>query len=195
MIKECTSALKTLLESAEANTVMAQGNITELKSLPAIVIFGPALHEVRSMRSQALLRETDTDSGTYTKEKAPRWYNLQFEVRIAAVRYRELADRLEMLSRLVQTTPLIRVTQEVTGRERNYTWDWREFPSITSTPNISGVYEANGELIVYDVEVYSGVQTTGPLITSIELGIGPASAFPSESDEAAEMEVVTEREE
>jgi hypothetical protein len=151
----------------EANTNQSQGDITQLKGLPAIVLTGPKLEEDKRMRSQAKLVAIDKESLAYVKEKTPRWYHLIYEVMIATETFRELADRLEGLSRLAQSAPLITAEQESTGRVRQYGWDWSVFPSNAGRPNFHGVYEATGRMIVWDVEIYSGVVETGPLITSI----------------------------
>ncbi len=173
MIKETTEQLILLLRNkAEENTVMSQGDITEIKTLPAIVLTGPRLQEVRSLRTQAKITEKDMELLTYAKETAPRWYNMRFEVSVSSQTFRGLADRIELLSKLAQSDPLLTVEQEETGRSRQYYWDWETFPSNPGTPNISGVYEAAGEIIIYDVEIYSGIATEGPLITRIEIESG-----------------------
>jgi hypothetical protein len=92
---------------------------------------------------------------------------------VAARTFRELADRLEELSRLAQSAPLLTVEQQDTGRVRQYGWAWRTFPGNTGGSNVSGVYEAVGALVIWDVEVYSGVTRTGSLITSVEMTVAP----------------------
>lgn len=170
MIKEATEKLLLLFrEKVEENTLMSQGDITEIKTLPAIVVRGPRAVEVKRLRTQAVMTDKDVDNGTYTKEKTPRWYNLRFDISVTSENFRGLADRMEALSRIAQSDPLLRVEQEGTGRVREYLWDWSEFPSNAGAPNFSGVYEASGELVIWDVETYSGIQTEGPLITSVEI--------------------------
>jgi hypothetical protein len=168
LLKETCEQVLSLFRSVEPNTRQSQGNIAQLKTLPAIVLTGPRLEEDKRMRSQAKLAAIDKDAGIYKKEKTPRWYHLLYDVTIAAEIFRELADRLESLSRLAQSVPLITVEQENTGRVRQYSWDWSTFPGNAGRPNFSGVYEATGRMTVWDVEIYSGVVETGPLITSIE---------------------------
>lgn len=168
MIKETCEALITLLKTVEPNTAITHGRVLEIKTLPSISLEGPALAEIRAMRSQAKLTEINIGSG-YIREKAPRWYDLSFTVTIAADKYADILDRIEALSRLAQSGPLLTVTQETTGRQRSYVWDWQYLPYPTGAPNFSGVYNAAGRLTIYAVEVYSGIQETGPLITSVEL--------------------------
>jgi hypothetical protein len=173
MLKETFEQVLSLFRSVEPNTNQSQGDILQLKTLPAIVLTGPRLEEDKRMRSQAKLVAVDKESGTYEKEKTPRWYHLIYDVLIATETFRELADRLENLSRLAQSAPLITVEQENTGRVRKYGWDWATFPGNSGKPNFSGVYEATGRMIVWDVEIYSGVVETGPLITSIVMDFIP----------------------
>ncbi|MDR2523407.1 MAG: hypothetical protein LBC93_06890 [Synergistaceae bacterium] len=186
MIKETCEQVLSLFRAVEPNTNQSQGDITQLKSLPAIVLTGPRLEEVKSMRSQDWLTAIDTETRTFVKEKAPRWYNLVYNALVAAKTFRELADRLEGLSRLAQSAPLLTVEQQDAGRVRQYGWDWRTFPGNTGGPNSSGVYEAVGVLVVWDVEVYSGVTQTGSLITSIEITV--ASGQVGESGESGGVE-------
>jgi hypothetical protein len=173
LLKETCEQVLSLFHSVEPNTHQSQGDITQLKTLPAIVLTGPKLEEDKRMRSQAKLVVIDKEAGKYGKEKAPRWYHLIYEALIATETFRELMDRLESLSRLAQSAPLITVEQENTGRVRQYSWDWSAFPGNAGRPNISGVYEAMGRMIVWDVEIYSGVMETGPLITSVAMEFVP----------------------
>ena len=170
MLKETCEQVLSLFRAVEPNTHQSQGDITQLKTLPAIILTGPKLEEDKRMRSQAKLTAIDKKTLTYVKEKAPRWYHLVYEVMIASETFRELMDRLESLSRLAQSTPLLTVEQEGgTGRVRQYGWEWTASPGNAGRPNFSGVYEATGRMTVWDVEVYSGVVETGPLITSITM--------------------------
>ena len=176
MIKETAQSLILLFrEKIEQNTVMAQGNITEIKTVPAIVLTGATLREVRNMRSQARIVEIDHETLTYAAESAPRWYDMRFGVTISAATMRDLYDTLEKLSRVAQTQPLLTATQGETGRERQYYWEWAQFPSNSAIPNASGVYEAEGELIIHAVEVYAGDTSTGVIVSQLvlELGIEP----------------------
>jgi hypothetical protein len=175
LLKETCEQVLTLFRSIEPNTNQSQGDITQLKGLPAIILTGPRLNEVKNMRSQAKLVEIDKINMEYTKEKAPRWYDLVYDVLAATETFRELMDRLESLSRLAQSEPLLTVEQDATGRVRQYSWEWGTFPGNSGRPNTSGVYEAVGQLIVRDIEIYSGVTETGPLIRTIEIGIAPDS--------------------
>jgi hypothetical protein len=186
LLKETCERVLSLFRSIEPNTHQSQGDITQLRALPAIVLTGPKLEEDKRMRSQAKLLATDKEASIYEKEKVPRWYHLVYEVIIAAETFRALMDRLEDLSRLAQSAPLITVEQESTGRVRQYDWDWRTFPSNAGKPNFSGVYEATGQMIVWDVEIYSGVVETGPLITSVEI----ESIFDENSKLDAEQETI-----
>jgi hypothetical protein len=44
---------------------------------------------------------------------------------------------------------------------------WNSFPSVVSNPNVSGICEGRGEIVISDVEVYSDIQVTVPLIVSV----------------------------
>ena len=169
MIKETCAALIRLLKTVEPNTAITHGRVLELKTLPSLVLEGPALSEIRAMRSQAKITAKDLANKAYVREKAPRWYNLSFNVTIGAEKYADILDRIEALSRLAQRSNLIAAKQEGTGRERAYAWDWQTIPSSAGAPNFSGVYNAAGRLTIYAVEAYSDIQETGPLIMSIEL--------------------------
>lgn len=187
MIKETVEKLILLFRTKiEENTVMSQGDITEIKKLPAIILTGPRLQEVLNMRTQAKLTDKDMELMTYVKETAPRWYNMRFDISVSSATFRDLIDRIESLSRLAQSDPLLTVVQEETGRDRRYKWDWITFPSNPGTPNISGVYEAAGEIIIYDVEIYSGVTTEGTLITRIEIESG---VQPRDGDETTPVAI------
>ena len=141
----------------------------ELKELPIVVFTGPSLQERRNMRSAAEITAKDAEQGVFVKEKTPRWFNLSFTVLVAANRLSDLLDRTERLSRLWHESPVLSVTQTETGRVREYQWDWTALPSNTTAPNFSGVYEAQGTLVVYDVEIYSGVTREGVLIKTIDM--------------------------
>jgi hypothetical protein len=95
---------------------------------------------------------------------------------------------MNRLSRLAQRTPLITAEQESTGRVRQYSWDWSAFPGNSGRPNFSGVYEAAGRMIVWDVEIYSGVVETGSLITSVEVTFAPGWEDNDEDQETIEGE-------
>ena len=80
-----------------------------------------------------------------------------------------LVELMERCSRLAQSHKLL--TAEGAERTRQYLWAWRMPPSVYNVPNISEVCEGRGDLIVYDVEVYSGIQEIVPLIRDVKLDI------------------------
>lgn len=164
----------------------------EIKKLPIIVLTGPTLRERTNMRTQAEIEAKDAEQGVFVKEKTPRWFNLSFRVLVAAERFSDILDRTERLSRLAQESPLLKVTQEGTGRVREYLWDWTELPSNSTTPNFSGIYEAQGTLVVYDVEIYSGVTRDGTLIKNIEMEFTAGDG--NSKRDGAEKETITEGE-
>lgn len=183
MILETCEAFLAHLRKVEPNTKQSQGAILELKTLPIIVVEGPRIQERKNMRTVAEIMAKDVAAGVYVKEKTPRWYNLSFDILIATDRFSDLLNRIEGLSRFAQSAPLLTVTQQGTGRVREYGWDWQTFPQNNGLPNFSGVYEAKGSLVIYDVEVYSGVTRSGKLIQSIDLGFGPTQDMASEEIE------------
>ena len=61
------------------------------------------------------------------------------------------------------------MTAEGAERTRQYLWAWQKPPSVYNVPNVSEVCEGRGDLIVYDVEVYSGIQEIVPLIQDVSL--------------------------
>lgn len=169
----CKELLRLLRTQVEENTQQNMGNLLEIKKLPVIVLTGPTLQERRNMRSVAELTATDPRTNTFVKETTPRWYNLNFAVLLAADHLSDLLDRVEHLSRTARAHPVLTVTQDSTERTRRYHWDWTALPSNTTTPNHSGVYEAQGTLTVYDIEIYSGHTRAGTLIQTVSVTLTP----------------------
>lgn len=166
MIQESTRALIRLFKTVEPNTHLSPNGITELESIPAIVLDGPQLTEAMDMRRAAYeITATDADENTFTREPSPRFYNLRFSVSLSAKDALSLLNLLEACSWLAQNSPVLTVTQNATGRTREFSWEWEQFPSGSGTPNFSEVYEATGSARIRDVEVYSGMTETGKLIT------------------------------
>ena len=69
----------------------------------------------------------------------------------------ELLELIEKLSRLAQSEKLLTAKNE--KRERQYLWAWQSMASFAVEPNISQVFQGKGEIIIYDVEIYSGIQS------------------------------------
>ena len=96
-------------------------------------------------------------------------YNMRFNVALSAKGNIDLIQIMEKCSRLPQQFPLLNAETE--ERVREYSWRWSAFPSIISTPNLSELVERRGELVISDVEVYSDIRTTAPLIQRIEFDL------------------------
>lgn len=167
MILETTRAFIRLFKTVEPNTHLSpSGGITELERVPAIVLDGPQPAEAMDMRRAAYsVTAADTGGNTFTREPSPRFYDLRFSVTLCADSAPALLNLLETCSRLAQNFPVLTVTQNGTGRTREYSWEWEQFPAGSGTPNFSEVYEATGSARIRDVEVYSGAAETGKLIT------------------------------
>ena len=171
MIVETTRALVKLFKTVELNTHMSVGSIVELAALPAIVLNGPvATEKKRLMRDPERIAAYDYENKAAVTEVPPRWYDL---VAFSCKSTLELVDLMERCSRLAQSAKLLKAEPEAweEGRTREYLWAWQRPPSVYNVPNISEVCEGRGDLIVYDVEVYSGIQETVPLIRSFELEV------------------------
>ena len=172
MIVETTRALVRLFKTVEPNTHLSNGSIVELAELPAIVLSGPiATEKKRLMRDPERITAYDYENRIAVEEVPPRWYDLAFSVAFSVRRDPvALMELMEKFSRLAQSHKLLKA--ESAERTREYLWAWQRPPSVYTAPNISEVCEGRGDLIVYDVEVYSGIQETVPLIQSFKLDVG-----------------------
>ncbi len=167
MIVETIRALITLLrENIEQNTTLSAGAITEISTLPAIVLTGPSLTEKkRLMRDPERITAIDYEAGVAAREIPPRWYDLRFDVSVACESNLGLLELIEKFSRLNQSH--ITLTAKNADRERVYTWAWNLMASSDVFPNVSQVFQCKGEIIVYDVEIYSNIREEYSLITEI----------------------------
>ncbi|MDR1977930.1 MAG: hypothetical protein LBQ42_04275 [Synergistaceae bacterium] len=170
MILETTRALVQLFKTVEPNTHLSQGSIVELAELPAVILSGPVAQEV-SLRQRDGERITaiDKESGIAIRDLPPRWYNLQFNVAFSCTAIMDLLRIMENCSRLPQRHPLLQAVGE--ERRREYSWAWKTFPAVQAAPNVSEVAEGRGELTIFDVEVYSDLRETVPLIRVVEIDI------------------------
>ncbi len=179
MIVETTRALKRLFVNVEPNTHINAGSIVELAELPAIVLSGPvATEKKRLMRDPERIAAYDQESLTAVKEVPPRRYDLTFSVAFSCKSTLALMELMEKCSRLAQSFKLLKAENE--KRAREYLWAWRKFPSVYNVPNISAVCEGRGELVVYDVEVYSNIQEIVPMIQNFGLEVAPDIEFKGE---------------
>ena len=171
MIEETTRELiKLFRERIEQNTVLSAGSIVEIAKLPVIVLNGPLMTEKkRLMRDPERITAIDTEAGKAIREVPPRWYDVRFDVNMTCASSLELIALMEKCSRANQACPLL--TAKNDERERQYLWRWEKFPDTVTTPNISQVYQGRGELIVYDVEIYSGIREVWPLIEKIQIEV------------------------
>ncbi len=168
MIVETTRALVRLFRTVEPNTHLSAGGIVELAKLPAIVLSGPiATEKKRLMRDSERITAIDLESKVAVREVPPRWYDLRFSVAFSCKSTAELLELMEKLSRLGQGFKVLKA--EGKERTREYLWSWQMLPSVYNEPNISEVCEGRGDLIIYDVEVYSGIRENVPLIRSVDL--------------------------
>lgn len=171
MIEETTRALAELFrEYAEKNTVLSAGSIVETSNLPVIVLNGPILTEKkRLMRDPERITAIDYEAGKAIREIPPRWYDLRFDVNISCENYWEILSLFEKLSRLNQEYPLLFAKNN--ERECKYLWRWETPPRVSTTPNISQVYQGNAGIIVYDVQVYSEIREVWSLIQKVSVEI------------------------
>ncbi len=171
MIEETTRELIRLFrEYVEENTVLSAGSIVEIATLPVIVLNGPTLTEKkRLMRDPERITVIDEEAGQAVREVPPRWYDLRFDVNITCVNITDLLGLFMAFSRLNQNYPLLTAKNE--ERERQYLWRWENPLQVTTTPNISQVMQGRAGIIVYDVEVYSGIREISPLIEKVSIGI------------------------
>ena len=168
MITETTRALIKLFKTVEPNTHLSVGSIVELAELPAIVLNGPiATEKKRLMRDPERITAIDLENSAAIREVPPRWYDLTFSVAFSCKSTLALVELMERCSRLAQSDKLL--TAVGTERTRKYLWAWQKPPGVYNVPNVSEVCEGRGDLIIYDVEVYSGIQERVPLITSIDV--------------------------
>lgn len=176
MIVEAIRELVKCFRTIEQNTHLNTGGIVELARLPAIVLNGPSLAEKKRLaRDAERLTAIDNDDLISAREVPPRWYDVRFDVNLAAGSVPELLGLLAGCARLPQSVPLL--TAKTAERERRYSWGWITPPSYSGAPNISEVAEGRGALVIHDVEIYSGIREIVPLILSIEADInsGPAT--------------------
>ena len=179
MIVETTRALKRLFETVEPNIHVNAGSIVELAELPAIVLSGPiATEKKRLMRDPERIEACDRETMRVVKEVPPRWYDLSFSVAFSCKSTLSLIELMEKCSRLSQSHKLLRAESE--ERTREYLWAWQKPPSVYNVPNISQVCEGRGDLIIYDVEVYSGIREVETLIQNFELESAPVIDFKGE---------------
>lgn len=163
MIEEATRALIKLFRTIEPNTVLGNAPLTELAQLPAIVLNGPvAVIKKPLTNDNNRITAYDRENYIAVDEVAPRWYDLNFSVAIACNSALELVKLMEECSRLSQRARVIEAVSE--ERKRIYSWSWRNLPSMYNVPDISEVCEGRGELVIHDVEAYSNIRETIPLI-------------------------------
>ena len=171
MITETVRALiKLFREEIFDNVILSAGNIVEISKLPVLILNGPTLHEKKRLaRDSERIVAIDLDESKAIYEVPPRWYDLHFDISISCKSNLELIELIEKLSRLNQKNKLI--TAKNKSRERQYTWEWHNMAGFATDPNISQVFQARGEIVIYDVEVYSGIQEVWPLIRKIKIDI------------------------
>ena len=171
MIEGTTRELiKLFREHVEENTVLSAGSIVEIATLPVIVLNGPTLTEKkRLMRDPERITVIDEAAGQAIREVPPRWYDLRFDVNISCESSLDLVGLIEKCSRVNQGYALL--TAKNDERERQYIWRWETPPQVSTTPNISQVAQGRAGIIVYDVEVYSGIREVWPLIEKVSVDI------------------------
>ena len=171
MIEGTTRELIRLFrEHAEENTVLNAGSIVEIATLPVIVLNGPMLTEKkRLMRDPERITAIDLETGQAVREVPPRWYDVRFDVNITCESSIALVKLIEKLSRMNQGYALL--TARSPERERQYLWSYELPPQVSTTPNISQVAQGRAGIIVYDVEVYSGLSEVWPLIEKVKVDI------------------------
>lgn len=171
MIEETTRELiKLFREQVEENTVLSAGSIVEIAKLPVIVLNGPVLTEKkRLMRDPDRITVIDVETGQAVREIPPRWYDMRFDVNISCESSLALVNLIEKCSRVNQGYALLTARND--DRERQYLWRWETPPQVSTTPNISQVSQGRAGIIVYDVEVYSGIREVWPLIQKVSVDI------------------------
>jgi len=169
MIIETVRTLIKLLRSEICeNVVLSAGSIVEISKLPAIILNGPAMQEKKRLaRDPERISAIDLENEIAILEVPPRWYDLRFDVNISCESSLAMLEFIENFSRLAQRKRLLTAVNEL--RERQYLWAWRTLPGLDVTPNISQVFQGRGEIVIYDVEIYNGIQETWPLIKKINV--------------------------
>ncbi|MBQ7264077.1 MAG: hypothetical protein IJR14_10230, partial [Synergistaceae bacterium] len=166
-----TRAVVRLFREIEPDVHLNMGGLTELASLPSIVLTGPSLTERgRAGRDAERLTEIDEEAWTAVREMPPRWYHMRFDVALAYPAQLPLMEAIERCGRLVQARPLIEA-QGSGGRVRRYSWEWTTPPVPHPAPNVAEVHEGRGVLTVHDVELYSGLAEVVPLIRRVAFDI------------------------
>lgn len=171
MIEATTRELiKLFRQHIDPNTQLSAGSIVEISQLPVVVLNGPLLAEKkRLMRDPERITAIDEETGEAVSEVPPRWYDLRFDVNITCASDLEIVRMAEKCSRVNQGHPLLTAISD--ERERQYLWRWNRVPDVVTVPNVSQVYQMRGELIVYDVEVYSGIREVYRLIEKVIVNI------------------------
>ena len=169
MIVETTRELIKLLRSEVCeNVVLSAGNIVELSKLPAIILNGPVLSEKKRLaHDPERIYAIDLENEVAVSEVPPRWYDLRFDVNISCESSLAMLEFIEKFSRLAQKNRLLIAANDL--RERKYLWAWRTLPGLATDPNISQVFQGRGEIVIYDVEIYSGIQEIWPLIKKVNI--------------------------
>ena len=161
------SLIQLFRQNVEENTKLSAGSIVEISKVPMIIIDGPALIEKkRLMRDPERITAIDEESEKAVREVPPRWYDLRFNVNITSESHSALIEVFRKLSQLNQMKSLL-TANDAEGREREYLWRWENAPNVMTAPNISQVFQGHGVLMVYDVEVYSGIQEEYSLIRKV----------------------------
>jgi len=169
MIVETVRALIKMLKSELCeNVVLSAGNIVEISKLPVIILNGPVLQEKKRLaRDPDRISVIDEENEVAVLEVPPRWYDLRFDVNISFDNSLSMLEFIEKFSILAQKNRLIKAVNDL--RERQYIWAWRTLPGLDTKPNISQVFQGRGEIVIYDVEVYSGIQEVLPLIKKVNV--------------------------
>ena len=167
MIVETTRALiRMLRENVNNNVILSAGSILEISKLPVLVLSGPVLTEKKKLAHDGeRLRAIDLENLEAVYEIPPRWYDLKFNVNVSCESNLELLEMIEAFSRLNQSKRVIQAVND--ERERFYSWSWRVMEGADVSPNISQVYQGKGTITIYDVEIYSNIRETVPLIRKV----------------------------
>ena len=167
MLVETTRAIIRLLRDKISNNVaLSAGSIVEISKLPVIVLTGPDLTEKKKLGHDGeRLTATDLENLEAVYEIPPRWYDLKFNVNVTCESNLELLSMIEAFSRLNQSDRVICAKND--ERERFYTWSWQDIAGASVIPNVSQVYQGRGIITVYDVEIYSDIRETVPLIRKV----------------------------
>ena len=166
MIQTVTESLIRLMkEKVHTKCVLASSDdVFEVKRLPSILLQGPALKENKLRRCASTHFENNQVDLTTKQSRYPRYYHLDFKLVVTASTEAELLGFQGKLSAFLTDTPEIEI-----GQFGSLNLTEMEPLGSSRRVNLSNLRQCSGKLRIEDCPIYSGIETSGRLVTDIKI--------------------------